>query len=470
MQAELLNKINEKLSKSPLIYVCIELERALGLEEYLENYHIITYENSEVVDMLLEKGVNVHSVPRITDNLPRKTTSSIISNSEIRQLIETITSGKNFYLITFHPTKPFEYQASKYNCTLLNNSTEISSKYEDKLKLAEIFDKEDVGIPSNEQIKLEGIDWKEISEKYNSDRLVFQTSKSHTGEGTYIVSNEHEYNTVKSNASGEQLKVSEYVEGDSWTINASIGEKIILGGLSYQITGVESLTSLKGATVGNDWSYSSSLSESVIDKITKLTETIGEKMKTDGYKGLFGIDFIVNKEGSPILIEINARQTANIPMQTYLEINQNVTPLSLIGLADLLEINYNLNEYTQINSLKGSQVFNRAKSKFTIKHTFKSGVYRLQSDNSSIDWHNMQVKDNVIYIDEEKDKPLIFKKAGYNVSQIEQGGILIKTKHIGEYKFNSEIIRMQFLNQIINNGNLAPWIAEAMKTMEEHLL
>ena len=55
-----IDQINQQLKQTPLIYVCVELERALGLEDLLENYHVICYQDSQIVDQLLEKGVDVH--------------------------------------------------------------------------------------------------------------------------------------------------------------------------------------------------------------------------------------------------------------------------------------------------------------------------------------------------------------------------------------------------------------------------
>src|SRR5690606_8657927 len=137
---------------------------------------------------------------------------------------------------------------------------------------------------------------------------------------------------------GNVVKIAEYVAGDAYTVNACITKKgVFVAGLQYQITGVRELTAGEGSTVGNDFSYANKLGSSIRVKIFEVTKKVGEIMQRDGFRGLFGLDIVV-RMGEIYIIEINARQTANIPLQTKLEFLQDKIPLSLINLAEWLGV------------------------------------------------------------------------------------------------------------------------------------
>lgn len=74
---------------------------------------------------------------------------------------------------------------------------------------------------------------------------------------------------------------------------------------------VEPLTRVSGATVGNDWSRAHSLPDNTISQIAMITKKVGDGLFEEGFRGLFGLDLIVDDKGKAFLIEINARQPAS---------------------------------------------------------------------------------------------------------------------------------------------------------------
>ena len=232
----------------------------------------------------------------------------------------------------------------------------------------------------------------------------------------------------------------------------------------------------EGGTVGNGFLYPQKLSEGVRGQIFSETDKIGVAMKADGYLGFFGIDIIVEGE-NVYMIEVNARQPASVPFVNKLQLMHDLTPMSLYHIAEFLELEYELNveEYSKLGiaPMKAVQVFlrNIAKEPFTIKGNVKTGIYRLQSDNSAIDWDSGQTKENTIFLDEEKDRPLVYNGEAYSIEQAEDKGFLLLTQPAGKQVNNAnELARIQLTQVIIEDeGKLISWVREVLLTIKNYM-
>lgn len=479
---ELLAQINSKLETTPLIYFSREAERAIGLEGVLKNYHICCIEDGPIVDQLISKGFSIFCLERAGITLETKSTSQLISDPATIGWLEKIiksatgpnTVAPKFYALTFLNTRPFALKVKQLGGMLLNIEFDLNQKLENKLAQYKYFEEIGLSIPRGFLIELKDIKYIDLVNKIGA-KFVIQIERAHTGSGTYIISSEEEYLKVYESIKGNIVKVTEFIEGDTYTFNGCITkEKYFVNGMQYQITGIPSLTASAGSTVGNDFSLGNKLIKNEAFKANTINEVkkLTTRLFTDGYLGLFGIDLVV-KDNVPYLIEINARQTANIPLQTQLELAQSEqAPLQLIHLAAFLQINAEYLEFSNFTVLNGSQLFMRAlKDDVLLDHELKSGVYRLQSDNSAREFKDdgFEYKEDAIFIDEQNDKSLIFQHEAYRVDQVESAGFLLLSQRKNTIKNKyEELLRLQFNTQIVDSsGNVTPWILEAMKAIRE---
>ena len=112
-----------------------------------------------------------------------------------------------------------------------------------------------------------------------------------------------------------------------FTVNIVVTDTIILlGNISYQITGILPFTENALSTIGNDWSVTHTiLNEAHIIQFNELAEKVAQKMQSSGWRGLFGIDVIYDEERDNLhLIEINARQPASTTYESKLQDEVNV--------------------------------------------------------------------------------------------------------------------------------------------------
>jgi hypothetical protein len=199
-------------------------------------------------------------------------------------------------------------------------------------------------------------------------------------------------------------------------------------------------------------------------------------MREQGYLGLFGMDLIVMPGGGHKFIEINARQPASIPMYTRMQRLAGLVPLSLLHIVEFLGIDYQLDlaKYLEqaLAPQEYSQIFVRALNDSVVNYELRSGYYRLQGDNAAIDRASQQVKPNTIFLDEERDKALLFYADGYAIDQVDTAGMVILTPVKGRMlKYNEEAGRLQLRQgAYTGSGTLKPWIIESLKAIRDYQL
>jgi hypothetical protein len=98
-------------------------------------------------------------------------------------------------------------------------------------------------------------------------------------------------------------------------------EKILIGNINYQITGLAPFTDQPFSTIGNDWSLPNKLlSDEQKRQYHEIATAVGLRLSACGWKGLFGIDVVLDEStGKLYLIEINARQPASTTYESMLQ-------------------------------------------------------------------------------------------------------------------------------------------------------
>lgn len=147
--------------------------------------------------------------------------------------------------------------------------------------------------------------------------FVLQYNTGHTGTGTKIIQHSQEYENEAKQWPNREAKISQYIKGTMYTINACVVEDgVLCGRTSEQLTGLAEYTDNSLATVGNDWS---TVADEVHEGVAVIAKEVGLQLKKDGWKGAFGIDVIVDEDTHDMfLIEINARQTQSVSFETQL--------------------------------------------------------------------------------------------------------------------------------------------------------
>ncbi|MCA9379649.1 ATP-grasp domain-containing protein [Candidatus Dojkabacteria bacterium] len=468
------NNLNSHLSDKNLYYFVRNPERGLGLETLINNYYLIYIQSSQYSEYFNDGGIKNYCLEcdsEIEIN-PQGGTRILLSDQKVLNFLDKNKKKLN-YAQTFKVNPAYEKKVQELGFNTLNTTSLLNREFEEKITQYQNLSQL-VKFPKTILDKFGNLSYLQLVHQLGQT-FVIQFARGHTGSGTYVIDTEEEFNSIQAENDQRFAKFSAYVSGIAYTINACVTNTgVFMGGLSLQITGDQDLGALWGTTIGNDWSKRINLDNT--DQIMKETEIIGSNMYKKGFRGMFGVDFIVKENGETFVIEINARQTASVPMYTKMQLLRDEVPLSLLHLYEFmgLKIDLNYKEYNlqNLQTENFSQISNRADKQITIKHCMKMGIYRLQGDNAAQNRFTDEIAPTTVFLDEDRDKALLYQKYATNVASMDRQGVLVLTP-IKDRILNQgdEIVRLQLnQNAIDSQGNTIPWIKEALISIKEHQL
>ena len=405
--------INDLIGKNNIIYVTNDPERSLGVEKILDNFYTLCIDDSYILNFLN----NYYSLKRTIPNIDIfRNSNKLLQQKQIKQYLSSI-DNKSFMFFKIAPN----LELSLKDNSILNTKSNLNRKYENKITVSEIF--KDI-VPPTIRIDLSNDNYEKITNVLGKS-FVIQFSRGQSGNTTFFINNKDEFEDIKRDYPLRIAKAVKRIEGEYYTINAVITKNnLFVGNLSKQITGIKDLTTYKGGSVGNDWVTNLNVRQK--DQFIKKMRTIGEKMKSDGYIGMFGADFVFDSKNA-FLIEINARENASIPTYSKIQIEQGIIPFKLIHILEFLKIEYPLDEFKINNAIYDDynlrQIIIRNTNKYPVKiKRTLNGVYSKNLD---------KIKD------------------GYDIDYLSYNQYLILTV-LGDINPNLEIVRIQSRENIPN--------------------
>lgn len=350
---QLIRKINKATNGNPIFFITNDAERALGLENLLDHFHIICIDNNYIAQQLQsaehffcleQQGVASNSIFRNSNIL--------LEHPLVQEYIHRNTPQKeaSFMFFKIAPQLEHTLEHAAIKAHILNTSSLLNRKFENKVSQYQQLKDTSVCLPPTKVGEFLSISYDEVMSTFGDFVLQFQTG--HTGESTIFIDNPQEYMLLQEKFPHRLVKITKRINGNYYTINACVTRKgIAMGGICNQITGVPELTAAKGATCGNDWNQFG-LDHTQREQICQQTKRIGEIMAKEGYIGLFGVDFVLDAADNTIkVLEINARSPASIPMYTKIQLQNEQIPLLLLHLLEFLHIEYDIdiNHYNMQN-------------------------------------------------------------------------------------------------------------------------
>lgn len=444
----------EEINK-PIFFVCNDPERALGLENIIEGYHIICSDDSPLLDVAIEKDINVFSLAKEEKkaNPIFRNSNKILQNEKVQEYIRRNTPEETKpNIIVFKVSLQIEKTCERLGYNLLNTTSALNKRFELKISQYNNLKTLQSFFPKTIISTLNDTSYSKLKDKLG-EKMVIQYNRGHTGNNTVFIENDKDYAKERKKYRNRLARVAEFVQGDVYTLNACITRfGMVYGGISYQITGIEELTSKKGGTIGNDWKYPEKMSNKNLKKIQEILKKIEKEMLSSGYKGMLGVDFIITPKQRIYLIEINARQPASTPMHTKLMLNEEFIPLQAFHLAEFLFkedagftrflnryfhkgiADTNISRYIEeqnklaIIPIDASQIFirNTGQSRQKVSENIEQGIYMLHGDR------------------------FIKTGEGYSVQDIIPGEYLVLSTNVGQIVSpDYEVARIQTLDGMI---------------------
>jgi len=354
-----------ELLKNPLVYVTKVKERAEGMPES-DLYSIVAGDGSLDTFGLL-------SAPE---------TAAIINQ-------------KHADIVVFKNSKQIEELAQKNKWNLLNPSAELAEKIENKITQVAWLGDLASFLPPHHITLVKKI----VRDPNEGATSILQWAHSHTGGGTIHLTKETDLKTLQEKFPEREARVTTYIKGPMFTANIVVAkDKILVGNISYQITGLSPFTEKTFSTIGNDWSVPHTiLTEARLEDFNQMATRIGERLQKEGWRGLFGIDVVYDEERDKLfLIEINARQPASTTYESQLQLKAR--ELGVPGLttfeAHLLALINSPIEKQLIEINDGAQIIQRVTSKVNKVDTKEL----VQAGYNIIAYNNSKLNDDLVRI------------------------------------------------------------------------
>ena len=382
-----MKELENRLKSTPTIYITRDIERALGIDLDIPGYFII----SNFSPFAKQIAKNRTNIVLIEEN-EKLDTWQLLKHEKT---IEFINNLENPNILVFKNTLQINRTCKNNNWNLINPNPELSNTIEEKISQIEWLGDMKKYLPGYSVFLCKDIKWE-------GKNFILQFNRSHTGSGTMLIESEKQLEEIKQKFPNREARTAKYIIGPLFTNNNIVTDnKILIGNINYQITGLKPFTERKFATIGNDWGVVKNiLDENQIKQYKKIVLEIGEKLKKDNWKGLFGIDVVVDSAGKLYLLEINARQPASTVFESQLQSHVSRSTYHITSfeahLASLLNIN--LDDFDLIDINDGAQIIQRV-----ISNPKKLDIKKLEEKNFNIiKYNNTKPEEDLIRIQSEK--------------------------------------------------------------------
>ena len=464
-----------KQIKTPIFGAGVYAFDRLGLENIIDNYRIIALRyglDTELIEkdievLSIEKGMGTRHIQE-----PRNATT-IIKHPKTKEYLDKYAPANNPAILVLKTSTKMEKICLENNWKLLANPTTFGKEtLENKIKFRRILKEINIDVPPGKIASVDKLHYGHLINKYGLPFVIQHPTKG-GGKGTFFIKNQEDFNMALDKLKGKWIEedeetkfeaiseaiVAKFIQGSSPSITGCVTKHGILStNLQHQVLDIPQLfspTRGSGLFCGHDWT-GSRFNQEINQQAYEITEKIGQYFKEMGYKGIFGLDFVLDEEIKKLyLIECNPRLLGSFPTLNMVQAINNEPSILGFHVLEFLDINYQI-DLNEINRLMrqdkiGAQMMpHNLTEHWAINHKeIKAGAYKLENDK------------------------LKYLRPGYDLKHLENEEEFILTDGI-QYKKspfspNRRLGRIITLNKVLDDSykELTPWAKQVTKATQE---
>lgn len=457
----------KKYVKIPIIGIGVTAFNRLGLEDVIPSYQIICLGYSLDIE-LAEKDIPILSLEEeiSPEHLPGKRNSTtVLKRRKTQQYLKSFK--KKPALLFYKVSSKIEKICQENGWLMIANPVKYGKQtIENKIKFRKILEECKIPLILGEVVDgstMLTTNFKELAKKYGLP-FVIQHPIRGGGKGTFFIKGEQDFENLKVREKTElqriKVIVAKYIKGPSPSLTGCVTKHgILYTNLQYQLLDIPELFSPKkgsGLFCGHDWT-SSDFSEKISKQAYDYTEKLGGYFQKIGYKGIFGLDFVLDqKMGKLYVTECNPRLLGSFPVLPMVQIKNKEIPLLALHILEFLNIDYEIdideiNQMVQQKKTGAQMIIHNLEEKPTkIYNQLKAGVYRLENNELS------------------------YQRPGYSLKHLRKedefvicDGVPFLGTKLSE---NERIMRILTLNSVLGkSGQLSPWAKKIVKLVYQSL-
>ena len=274
---------------------------------------------------------------------------------------------------------------------ILANPVEIKTRFDDKIAFRRQAVEAGFDVPPGDVVALGELGPKQLAQfgpvMIISERIGSSGNQTHFIDSAEALANKRD-ELIEKLGSDAPVIVSTFLSGPAvGTAGVIYGGKPWMSHPSVMFTGIPGCSMHRFDYAGSDYAAYRLVSEKSRRKIEEFTLKIGEWVACAGYRGIYGVDFIVH-EDEPYALELNPRVLGTTQLMTELEEIQGSAPTTTFWhLAEFLKPGAALDAHQDLPAelslpdLSGFQLLirNTSSSRMRIGHSLEPGIYAIQN-------------------------------------------------------------------------------------------
>ena len=372
---------------------------------FINRYNIVSLRATRDISLLRQKADIFCLEHEKRKDFPEKSFNStlLLAHPLTKHFLKGLPDPKHFLLYQNYPE--LEDLAGKEGWNLLSNPASLRVKVGQRYFFKQLVHELKLpSIPGDihpvEVIHTRGYEhW----ERVLGSRFVAQLPEvvQGGGKGTFLINSPSEYvmlrERLKENtwrgAALKSVSMNGFVEGIPVSMALCLTRHgPLLTGLQKQLIDLPYCSGLAedGVFCGHVWD-DAPWPLSVTQKARKQALIIGEYLNSLGYKGIMGIDFLMDKSRERVYpLEINPRFTGAFPMLSMLHIQDRVIPMEVFHILEFLDVPYRV-DVEKLNAsyalpIKGSHIllFLLSKGDGNSMNMSNAGLYEYDPEKGRI--------------------------------------------------------------------------------------
>lgn len=440
----------------------------LGLEDFFPKYNVISLTDPSWVSLfpeLAEKVFNVNYFdPNWHANHKKLSAQESLDDIDWKKVKEHIDIQN---LLIYKPVANQEDFSKKYNINVLTNSYSLFTQLENKVNSRKLLSSI-VPFPRFKTIAtsdLQTLDFGGLFKTFG--KFVIQDAVLSSGRGTIFVDSLETFASAISyltHRGSQSVVISQYIQGRSASVQVCVTRYGVFSlPPQRQIINQSLLTNAQkdGSDKFNGAQWSDDdFSPQEVREVKEIALKVGTLVQSLGYKGIFGIDFIVEDSGHVNVLEVNARLTGVTAVLTHIQKSFHQIPLLLLHTLEHLQADYSLTP-KEISELQhydfGKQdfsyllLFNNNESPMEIQNSINPGIYQYDSKSHVLD----------------------FKKLSYSIKDLQEKGalLLIDFPKVGSTLYPDERLGKCIIHQKVldSSDNLTEHANEVIRAVRSLL-
>lgn len=327
-------------NETPIYFISPTTFNLLGADEWVKGLKYISY-----IDTFDKRHPNVfvptegaHDVFQSIEEI----NNYLLEHKEVVDYINTRGPGGKVMFLMFD--EQTERLCEELDLEICFPSAAKREYLDNKVVTVRIADK--AGVPSvpNVLCKINSYEHLREQSKELGEHLVLQLPYGDSGNTTYFISNEDDYNEHKEDIEDEEeVKVMKRIKCRGTAIEACVTRHgTVVAPLMTELVGFKELTPYKGGWCGNEI-FVNAFPSDMEKKARKYTEAFGNQLREEGYLGYFELDFLTDVEsGEMYLGELNPRITGASSITNHAVFALSDMPLFMFHLMEWMDVDYEL--------------------------------------------------------------------------------------------------------------------------------